>query len=912
MYLNTIWSVLQRRLLATLILNASLASAVAAQPSPASVSASSTAPVVASRPIAMAVSGGISKGSYQGGFMLGLIRSLREVEDSSAIRDRLIAVTGASAGNINALLSAIEYCRIRSVSADSASFARAWLPVGVNELLIPRGLSESQRNALGPSAALLSSLALDTAVGPSIFAMMREAGQFRPGCAVPIGITVTRKVPLSTDVGGALRAPMTRFAVVVNARTQPDGTLALEQFFFLDPAKARAVGGIIDLPHSCTGLVDSRWYLKAILASSAFPVAFAPVILRHRERRVGADVTCGLGLSDTASFLDGGVFDNNPVGLLGAMIESVLSAKLIAVRPASTIEPRSAEIQRTAADLSDATIRADSLRSRLARLEERTTESCDSLIPGCVNGSRSVPCSWAIETSAPLGDACPKARVIGDSIRTINKLSTDLRARLSYTIEQGNRDQQARTLAEFREFASKVGLRTYFVDPDAAEDPANDEVESATGSGSYGGPVSELRDLIAGFLPSARAYELQIVGRTAEPWFLKSIRPTTRSTKIVGSSLSGFGAFLHRRYRDYDYIVGLADGLREGAESLVCAYRTPADAGCVRDRVLRVVNSPGFLTADQKDLVRLLIDGATSPSTTQVSGKTGPLRAIHDALKSRPVGSLQESGCASRATIDRLICVAGLTELSKAVELSGDRDSSPAVDRQLYRYIDDVVSQLRYLEERSAKGRPGTAIPRLVGVVGELSLHSLSTYYRDDPSWLGLSMGPLPCRGSHCRLWYLPPHGKVVIGTGGATDYRRELSFRPWHAPVAMVPSAGVQLVAAADGGATRGIAVYGASIRWLRPSALMFGAFDGGYSFARSTEGGCPRRTSGSVDLGATLFGRLFRVEVRSERAAPGFCRDGAPSKSSPAINGRGRLTWFVGTADASGALHAVYRMWR
>ncbi len=65
-------------------------------------------------PYALTISGGVSLGSYEAGLNWTLVRAFRAQAEMSALLDRrrphLVAVTGASAGSINALLVAALYC----------------------------------------------------------------------------------------------------------------------------------------------------------------------------------------------------------------------------------------------------------------------------------------------------------------------------------------------------------------------------------------------------------------------------------------------------------------------------------------------------------------------------------------------------------------------------------------------------------------------------------------------------------------------------------------------------------------------------------------------------------------------------------------------------------------------------------
>src|SRR4051812_31189907 len=101
--------------------------------------------------LALTLSGGVSLGTYQAGATWALIFALRHTEDFVAARERtprflrdstsppnayrLDVITGASAGNMNGVFAAIDYCKSRmSSNPKSSFFYRAWIPIGFAEM----------------------------------------------------------------------------------------------------------------------------------------------------------------------------------------------------------------------------------------------------------------------------------------------------------------------------------------------------------------------------------------------------------------------------------------------------------------------------------------------------------------------------------------------------------------------------------------------------------------------------------------------------------------------------------------------------------------------------------------------------------------------------------------------------------
>src|SRR5215469_2523486 len=90
---------------------------------------------------ALTLSGGVSLGSYEAGLNWALVRVFRAEMHEMLLRrqPRLVGVTGASAGSINALLAAALYCETDEAAArasiDGTPLRSAWLHVGRYALL---------------------------------------------------------------------------------------------------------------------------------------------------------------------------------------------------------------------------------------------------------------------------------------------------------------------------------------------------------------------------------------------------------------------------------------------------------------------------------------------------------------------------------------------------------------------------------------------------------------------------------------------------------------------------------------------------------------------------------------------------------------------------------------------------------
>lgn len=291
----------------------------------------------ANGPLALVSSGGVSQGAYQAGVTYAFIAT-------QARRGRPIEVaTGASAGNINSVLSAITRCGTEGAYHALANpFVDAWLNVGWDKLFPDqhhqdrRAYRQLFARELGTDAFVARARAFAASAGPggSVYtdedgAIARSAafevaeahvielldrGAYRPGCRMRAGVTLTPVSPQTIRMDHASGS-----STIVHQRTLVSFSLA---------ARARGGLAVADLP-----LDDEKWadlsrklseraangagLLKLMKAGSAFPIAFAPIDLEGViEGHPG----------ESSRYSDGGVFDNVPLGLAQQLAQSSTAA----------------------------------------------------------------------------------------------------------------------------------------------------------------------------------------------------------------------------------------------------------------------------------------------------------------------------------------------------------------------------------------------------------------------------------------------------------------------------------------------------------------------------------------------------------------------------------------------------------
>ena len=296
--------------------------------------------------LSFSISGGASLGAYEAGINWGLLTLMRDEaqkdQDTSGERYRpyeAASMTGASAGSINALLSALTWCAKHENDGgfpnriDDNLFRNVWLSLDINNLLPPNATSPIYRK---DDAVLSRKDLLDAAE------MLRKTWNspvFRDGCRIPLGVTLTRVFPQLLHVG-EIAVKNQRFTIPFEFKVKDD--LSAGFYFNPDEYYYHSDHSTILLPteHGKTNYeISDQRIMQAILTSSAFPVAFGRKRLQYcrlvipgstgtaeintdqNERLKGLSCPEGYELGES-EFADGGLFDNLPIGLARTLAEN--------------------------------------------------------------------------------------------------------------------------------------------------------------------------------------------------------------------------------------------------------------------------------------------------------------------------------------------------------------------------------------------------------------------------------------------------------------------------------------------------------------------------------------------------------------------------------------------------------------
>ncbi len=296
-------------------------------------------------PVSIAISGGASKGAYEAGLNWSAIKIIRDAPDFETLKGgqllpiEMASITGASAGGINTLLSGLSWCSRDendgglSNRIDDNLFRDIWLRIDINTLL-PR---DAESPIYLPDDAVLSRK--DFLEAATELRKKWSKPSFRKGCRVPLGVTVTKINPEVLSVG-KVEVWNQRFYIPFELRVTDDSSIK----FFFEPADYPKVAdpSMILMPraHDTQAFsIDNQHIVDAAFTTSAFPLAFGrkrlqycrlvqqisaePPLQEQASSKADTSLLCpdGYELAE-AEFADGGLFDNLPIGVARTLAES--------------------------------------------------------------------------------------------------------------------------------------------------------------------------------------------------------------------------------------------------------------------------------------------------------------------------------------------------------------------------------------------------------------------------------------------------------------------------------------------------------------------------------------------------------------------------------------------------------------
>jgi predicted acylesterase/phospholipase RssA len=239
----------------------------------------------------MVISGGVSLGAYEAGYNWALIKMLTMAkEKSQEVDPELRSIAGASAGSINALLSAMYWCQKDTVPlknhVDDNLFYETWVNLGIEDLAI-KGQDPDNMSSLFTQKGLRKK-------GDKIIEHLKKP-IFKKNCEVPLGVAVTKATPIVETISG-IKVKNQNFSVPLTFK-EKNGQGIVEN---------KVLPPNTDFYISIPGIEkDRKKVINLLIASGAFPGAFQQVKLEYKYK----------DKIHSHYFVDGGLYDNVPLDL---------------------------------------------------------------------------------------------------------------------------------------------------------------------------------------------------------------------------------------------------------------------------------------------------------------------------------------------------------------------------------------------------------------------------------------------------------------------------------------------------------------------------------------------------------------------------------------------------------------------
>ncbi|MGA1840937.1 MAG: patatin-like phospholipase family protein [bacterium] len=280
------------------------------------------------QPFSFAISGGISLGSYEAGLNWAIVKMMKKrrihaIENNQPY-PHLVSISGASAGGINTLLTAISWCvdedkiqnnkNFHDTARDNI-FYSAWCNIGLEELLPRNDDAYKKNDALLSRAEFMK-------VTDNLKELLKE-DIYREDCDIPFALIVTRTHPLILEVEG-IKVKNERFVIPLKLVSDKEHPGKIKILNHIVDNSSPLFGNVIYLQTE-GNQISPKSLIDAALATSAFPVAFGRISLNYCNCIENTDLNTGVCpdrcAPESADFVDGGVFDNVPLGVAKALAE---------------------------------------------------------------------------------------------------------------------------------------------------------------------------------------------------------------------------------------------------------------------------------------------------------------------------------------------------------------------------------------------------------------------------------------------------------------------------------------------------------------------------------------------------------------------------------------------------------------
>ena len=644
--------------------------------------------------ISFAISGGASKGAYEAGLNWALLKILRY--ESLGAKDSVLkgkfrpfeaaSMTGASAGGINAILSAMAWCARPDAEGgllsriDDNIFRNLWLKPDINTLLPPSARSPIYQD----DDAVLARKNLHEAANK--LKEIWDSPVFRKDCRVPLGVTVTRVFPEQLNVGD-INVKNQRFTIPFELRTHDDGTAG----FYFDPQDYPLLldYSMILIPQEAGGpkhKIDNQLIEDVIMTSGAFPVAFGRKRLQHCRVKATYDKSeeleepknaqknnrvCpeGYELAE-AEFADGGMFDNLPIGLARILAEEN-KRSMENPLPVTYLyfDPNRLRYQLPEKKVFEKYVSDDPPKA--CSEMEYSFKSESGLLFGALGSAQNYELyreltsdTWAFNLSqlfyqtADLFDELGKTKSCGKNLPFFKeKLPCSMALRFTGRLLEISYDRtDAPITPPFSvEKLQSLGLvqRCHKAKSDS-DVPI--EAECYINYIKYREDLVQRLRAILYLVPNDNAILLRRV-KNAEFTIHNDriIRVTSRGAPITGELLESFAAFLDLKFREYDYYVGVYDAIFE-VTNVICNHhysrrRQPKEFKNCRDALAERLHKQLGVKEDKKAAyvfallakMELKNEAAFQFAYDPMPAEDHDMRIIHEGLQETLVAKWRRS-----------------------------------------------------------------------------------------------------------------------------------------------------------------------------------------------------------------------------------------------------------------------------
>ncbi|MEM7433817.1 MAG: patatin-like phospholipase family protein [Myxococcota bacterium] len=253
--------------------------------------------------VALTISGGVSLGAYEAGYLYLMTQTMRHTRG----RYNLRLVTGASAGSVNSLIAALNFCRPDNKDPTQDLGWSLWMDLGFDQLY--------DKKRVGPTNVFTRDALLE-----GVEKVREVWDQGLPNdCDVVIGISATRVESYPVKLNDSLSLPRQEEKFVIRMQGRGPGVPGIfRNYVNVNSGVPEAL-----LPLHGDGRPEDFDSIRdVIFASSAFPVAFKPQPLEYclTDPLDASTWDCPAPTVEEP-FIDGGVFDNNPLRLAAEIME---------------------------------------------------------------------------------------------------------------------------------------------------------------------------------------------------------------------------------------------------------------------------------------------------------------------------------------------------------------------------------------------------------------------------------------------------------------------------------------------------------------------------------------------------------------------------------------------------------------